>query len=67
MLDLVLESGLGIFEGLFETFAAGIVFPAVVGAANAVVFDEAIVKRRPAVRTVLADEAVTAAAVAVEQ
>jgi hypothetical protein len=55
MLNFFFESGLRIFERLFETFATGIVFPTVIGAADTVVLDKAIVKGCAPVGTMFAD------------
>ena len=50
----------GIFKRLFDAPAAVIVFPAMVRAADTVVLDKTIVERSSAMRTVLADETVSA-------
>ena len=65
MLDFVFVPGLGIFEGLLDAFAAGVVLPPVVGTADAVVLDEAIIKRRAAMRTALADKTIRTTPIAV--
>ena len=67
MLNLIFEAGLGTLKWLLDAPAARIVFPAVVGAADAVVFDEPIVKRRATMGTMLSDQAVVTGAVAIEQ
>src|ERR1044072_2767526 len=66
MLNLVLEAARGIFEGLIDTPAAAVVFPAVVGAANAAVFDKAVVKRHAAMRATLRNQSILAARLTVE-
>src|SRR2546422_3557755 len=65
MLDFVFVPGLGIFEWLLDAFAAGVVLPPVVGTADAVVLDEAIIKRRAAMRTALADKTIRTTPIAV--
>ncbi len=55
MLNLFFEAGLGIFKGLIDALAAGIVFPTVIGTADAVGFDEAVVERHAAMGTLLGD------------
>jgi hypothetical protein len=65
MLDFVFVPGLGIFEGLLDAFAAGVVLPPVVGTADAIVLDEAIIKRRAAMRTALTDKTIRTTPIAV--
>src|SRR6266540_4051273 len=66
MLDFVFVSSLGIFEGLLDAFAAGVVLPTVVGTADAVFLDEAIIKRRAAMRTALADKTIGTTPIAIQ-
>src|SRR4029450_3013584 len=58
MLDFVFVPGHGIFEGLLDAFAAGVVLPTVIRTANAVFLDEAIIKRRAAMRAARADKTI---------
>ena len=44
MADFIFEAGVGILKWLFDAFAANIVLPAVVRAANAIVLDKAVIK-----------------------
>jgi hypothetical protein len=66
MLDLLFIANLGALERLVEAVAARVVLPSVISAADAVVFDKAVEKRRAAMRAVLGDETIAAAAVAIE-
>src|ERR1043165_134275 len=66
VLDLVLEAGLFRLERLLEALAVGVELPAVVGAANAVGLERAVIERSGAVRAVIAEERPTSAAVAEE-
>jgi len=65
--DFIFETGLGIFERLFQTLAAGVVLPAMIGAADAILLDKSVVKRHAAVGAVLGDESVVAPASPIEQ
>ena len=64
--DFIFESGLGVFERLFQTLAAGVILPAVIGAADAVLFDKSVVKGHAAMGAVLGDESILAAAVPIQ-
>ena len=67
MLDLVFEPALRVFKGLLDALAASVVFPAMIGAADAVVLGETVVKRCAAMRAAFGDEAIAAPSIAVEQ
>jgi hypothetical protein len=64
--DFVFEPGLGVFERLFQTLPAGVVLPAVIGAADAVLLDKSVVKGHAAVGAVLGDKSIFAAAVSIQ-
>ncbi len=55
MPDFVLEPACRILKRLFETLAAGIVFPAVIRATDTVIFDKAVIKGCAAMRAMFAD------------
>jgi hypothetical protein len=59
--NFFLEARVWVFERLFEAVTASIIFPAMVGAANAALFDKSIVKRNAAMGAMLADQTVGAA------
>src|SRR6185369_14697921 len=66
LLHLVFEAGLFRLERLLETFAVGVELPAVIRAANAVGLERAVVERRGAVRTMIAEQRPASASVAEE-
>ena len=66
MLDLIFISSLRRLGGLLETFPAGIVFPTVVGAADALIVHATEGERCRPMRTVFSDEAVPSFCVAVD-
>src|SRR5258706_8157451 len=64
VVDLFPEAPALRLQRLLQTFSPGVELPAVIGAADAVRLDRAVVERGGAVRAVLADEAVLSASVA---
>src|SRR5215468_5067937 len=56
--------GFRTLKGLFHASAAGVVLPAMIGAADAARLDKSVIKRGPAVRAVLTHQSVASALVA---
>src|SRR5690242_21782260 len=61
------KTALRILKRLFDTSAASVVLPTVIGAANAISFDKAVVKRCAAMGTALANKTIAAVLVTIEQ